>query len=133
MAREQNRAPVAAAPPACLSSVPPIESTSASDHSAFPACLLAPAQALKNEPLTMFGDGKQTRSFQYVSDLIEGECCFTVFYSVGLQGCLFQYVSNLIEGEQADCAVDSLRTPASGVCGVRFASSRCRSLRAGGT
>ena len=30
-------------------------------------------QALKNEPLTMFGDGKQTRSFQYVSDLIEGE------------------------------------------------------------
>lgn len=31
------------------------------------------AQALKNEQLTMFGDGKQTRSFQYVSDLIEGE------------------------------------------------------------
>ena len=31
-------------------------------------------QALKNEPLTLFGDGKQTRSFQYVSDLIEGGC-----------------------------------------------------------
>jgi dTDP-glucose 4,6-dehydratase len=30
------------------------------------------AQALKNEPLTMYGDGSQTRSFQYVSDLIEG-------------------------------------------------------------
>jgi nucleoside-diphosphate-sugar epimerase len=29
-------------------------------------------QALKSEPLTLFGDGKQTRSFQYVSDLIEG-------------------------------------------------------------
>jgi dTDP-glucose 4,6-dehydratase len=29
-------------------------------------------QALKNEPLTVFGDGKQTRSFCYVSDLIEG-------------------------------------------------------------
>ncbi len=28
-------------------------------------------QALKGEPLTMFGDGKQTRSFQYVSDLVE--------------------------------------------------------------
>ena len=33
-----------------------------------------PLQALKNEPLTLFGDGKQTRSFQYVSDLIEGGC-----------------------------------------------------------
>jgi dTDP-glucose 4,6-dehydratase len=36
---------------------------------------VAPAficQALDNEPLTVFGDGKQTRSFCYVSDLIEG-------------------------------------------------------------
>ncbi|NLB55425.1 MAG: SDR family oxidoreductase [Lentisphaerae bacterium] len=29
-------------------------------------------QALKNEPLTVFGDGSQTRSFCYVSDLIRG-------------------------------------------------------------
>lgn len=29
-------------------------------------------QGLKNEPLTVYGDGKQTRSFCYVSDLIEG-------------------------------------------------------------
>ena len=29
-------------------------------------------QALANKPLTVFGDGKQTRSFCYVSDLIEG-------------------------------------------------------------
>lgn len=29
-------------------------------------------QALRNEPLTVYGDGKQTRSFCYVSDLIEG-------------------------------------------------------------
>ena len=29
-------------------------------------------QALKGEPLTVFGDGKQTRSFCYVSDLIDG-------------------------------------------------------------
>jgi dTDP-glucose 4,6-dehydratase len=29
-------------------------------------------QALSNKPLTMYGDGKQTRSFCYVSDLIEG-------------------------------------------------------------
>jgi len=30
------------------------------------------AQALRGEPLTVFGDGSQTRSFCYVSDLIEG-------------------------------------------------------------
>ncbi len=30
------------------------------------------SQALKNKPITVFGDGKQTRSFCYVSDLIEG-------------------------------------------------------------
>src|SRR6202795_3312860 len=29
-------------------------------------------QALLNEPLTVFGDGSQTRSFTYVSDLVEG-------------------------------------------------------------
>ena len=29
-------------------------------------------QAIKNEPLTIYGDGKQTRSFCYVDDLIEG-------------------------------------------------------------
>jgi dTDP-glucose 4,6-dehydratase len=30
------------------------------------------SQALKNKPVTVFGKGKQTRSFCYVSDLIEG-------------------------------------------------------------
>ncbi len=29
-------------------------------------------QALMGEPLTVYGDGKQTRSFQYASDLVEG-------------------------------------------------------------
>ncbi len=29
-------------------------------------------QALLNEPLTVYGDGRQTRSFQYYSDLVEG-------------------------------------------------------------
>jgi dTDP-glucose 4,6-dehydratase len=32
-------------------------------------------QALRGEPLTAFGDGSQTRSFCYVSDLIEGIYC----------------------------------------------------------
>jgi len=29
-------------------------------------------QALKSEPITVYGDGRQTRSFCYISDLIEG-------------------------------------------------------------
>jgi dTDP-glucose 4,6-dehydratase len=30
------------------------------------------SQAMRNEPLTVYGDGSQTRSFCYVSDLVEG-------------------------------------------------------------
>src|SRR5579872_992503 len=33
-------------------------------------------QALSNEPLTLYGDGKQTRSFCYVDDLVNGLCTF---------------------------------------------------------
>jgi len=29
-------------------------------------------QALQNQDITMYGDGSQTRSFQYVDDLVEG-------------------------------------------------------------
>jgi dTDP-glucose 4,6-dehydratase len=29
-------------------------------------------QALRNQPMTIFGDGSQTRSFCYVSDLVDG-------------------------------------------------------------
>ncbi len=29
-------------------------------------------QALKNENITIYGEGKQTRSFQYIDDLVEG-------------------------------------------------------------
>ncbi len=30
------------------------------------------AQSLRGEPLTVYGDGSQTRSFQYISDLVDG-------------------------------------------------------------
>jgi UDP-glucuronate decarboxylase len=39
------------------------------DGRAIPAFI---TQALTNTPLTVFGDGSQTRSFQYISDLIDG-------------------------------------------------------------
>jgi dTDP-glucose 4,6-dehydratase len=39
------------------------------DGRAIPAFM---TQALTNEPLTVFGDGSQTRSFQYISDLVDG-------------------------------------------------------------
>jgi UDP-glucuronate decarboxylase len=29
-------------------------------------------QALTDQPITVYGDGKQTRSFQFISDLVEG-------------------------------------------------------------
>ncbi len=39
------------------------------DGRAIPAFI---SQALAGQPLTVFGDGSQTRSFQYISDLIDG-------------------------------------------------------------
>ena len=41
----------------------------ANDGRVIPAFI---SQALRGEPLTVFGDGKQTRSFCYVSDLVDG-------------------------------------------------------------
>ncbi len=46
------------------------------------------AQALTDQDLTVYGDGQQTRSFQYVSDLIKG----TTLSHTG------QYASDLIKG-----------------------------------
>ena len=35
-------------------------------------CLTARAQALQGKDITIYGDGQQTRSFQFVDDLVEG-------------------------------------------------------------
>jgi nucleoside-diphosphate-sugar epimerase len=42
------------------------------------------AQILKGEPVTIFGDGNQSRDFTYISDCIEG--IFPLAYQEGLIG-----------------------------------------------
>lgn len=41
-------------------------------------------QALRNEPITIFGDGKQTRSLCYIDDTVEG--LMRLMFTAGLQG-----------------------------------------------
>ena len=41
-------------------------------------------QALKNEPLTVHGDGTQTRSFCYISDMVEG--LMKLMFAAGMSG-----------------------------------------------
>jgi hypothetical protein len=38
-------------------------------------------QAIRKEPLTVYGDGKQTRSFQYVTDLV-WQLCISMYMSL---------------------------------------------------
>jgi len=45
------------------------------------------AQALRGEPITVYGDGSQTRSFCYVSDLVAG--LQAVMFAPGKQGEVF--------------------------------------------
>ena len=39
-------------------------------------------QALRKEPLTVYGDGKQTRSFQFVSDLVYPPLSYFILYYI---------------------------------------------------
>lgn len=77
-------------------------------------------QALKSEPLTIYGDGQQTRSFQYVSDLVEG--VYRLLFSdevepvnIGNPGEFtiraFADVVNRITGNPAGVVYKDLRTP----------------------
>jgi len=57
-------------------------------------------QALSNEPITIFGDGKQTRSFCYVDDLISGIILLSekkVFGPINLGNPIEQTVLSLAE------------------------------------
>lgn len=60
------------------------------------------SKALRKEALTVYGDGKQTRSFQYVSDLVKFlyiSCLIHVqdFLLLSLQRYIYIHVTVLIE------------------------------------
>ncbi|MEI6042982.1 MAG: UDP-glucuronic acid decarboxylase family protein [Chloroflexota bacterium] len=63
-------------------------------------------QALNGEPITIYGDGKQTRSFSYVSDIVQG--LLKVMFSEGTKGELFN-LGNPDERTMLDFA-QSIRT-----------------------
>ena len=60
-------------------------------------------QALRGEPLTIYGDGSQTRSFCYVSDLIDGIVCLS-----RSEEHLPVNIGNPIEWTIAECAKEVL-------------------------
>jgi dTDP-glucose 4,6-dehydratase len=77
------------------------------------------SQALRGEPLTIYGDGSQTRSFQYVSDLVEG--VYRLLFSdevepvnIGNPGeftiAEFAQIVNEITGNKAGVVYRDLRT-----------------------
>ena len=67
------------------------------------------SQALRGEPLTVFGDGKQTRSFCYVSDLIDGIYKLSVSEQSGPIN-----VGNPIERTMLEFAEEILKATGSG-------------------
>lgn len=55
--------------------------------------LLVIFQAIRKQPLTVYGDGKQTRSFQYVSDLV----CHIDFCNFSTEPVLLATLKNIID------------------------------------
>lgn len=76
------------------------------DGRALPAFM---SQALRGEPLTVFGDGSQTRSFCYVDDLVEG--------IVRLHGSEEVYPVNI--GNPAEMTILEFATAVRELCGSR--------------
>ena len=62
-------------------------------------------QALQNEPITIYGDGSQTRSFQYVSDLVDG--------LIALMNSNYTQPVNL--GNPTESTIKGLRYPSQGI------------------
>jgi UDP-glucuronate decarboxylase len=78
-------------------------------------------QALQNNDITIFGNGKQTRSFQYVSDLVEGmirmmdtDDSFTGPVNIGNPGefTMLELAQNIIELTNTKSKIVYLPLPA---------------------
>ena len=81
------------------------------------------AQALQKEPLTVYRDGKQTRSFQYVSDLVEGLMRL-------MEGKIDQLVRSVYEeADAADLDLEELFTNHVGIAHTRWATHGAPSPR----
>jgi UDP-glucuronate decarboxylase len=76
-------------------------------------------QALRNEPLTLFGDGLQTRSFCYVDDLIQG--LLKLFFTEDISGpinlgnpepiTMLQLANEILELTQSRSKIEFLDLP----------------------
>jgi UDP-glucuronate decarboxylase len=76
-------------------------------------------QALRNEPLTLFGDGLQTRSFCYVDDLIQG--LLKLFFTEDISGpvnlgnpepiTMLQLAKEILELTQSTSKIEFLDLP----------------------
>ena len=76
-------------------------------------------QALRGEPLTIYGDGSQTRSFCYVEDLVDG-LMKLMKASESKCGSSIDGPTDISCGEQAHCAAQTNRHSQSRICRFIF-------------
>ena len=76
------------------------------------------SQALRGEPLTIFGDGKQTRSFCYVSDLIDGIYKLSISEQSGpinvgnpIERTMLQFAEEILKATGSDSKIIHLPLP----------------------
>jgi dTDP-glucose 4,6-dehydratase len=76
------------------------------------------SQALRGEPLTVFGDGKQTRSFCYVSDLIDGIYKLSVSEQSGpinvgnpIERTMLQFAQEILKATGSDSQITYVPLP----------------------
>ena len=76
------------------------------------------SQALRGEPLTIFGDGKQTRSFCYVSDLIDGIYKLSISDQSGpinvgnpIERTMLQFAEEILKATGSDSTITYLPLP----------------------
>jgi dTDP-glucose 4,6-dehydratase len=81
------------------------------------------SQAFRGEPLTVYGDGKQTRSFCYIDDLVEGICRLLLSdgHDPSPTGAVpaIRSADNRISPVPRNCSAGNPRYPLRRVCAAR--------------